>query len=132
MNRIVINLLVVVTIIVSGCKKGPGEGGRASIKGKVYTVNYNSAMVLPLDSGYLGGQKVHIIYGDETIVGDDQDTNPDGAFEFQYLRKGKYKLYVYTKIAPNTIDSAVVQEVEITKGKQILELPDFHIRTNKN
>ena len=126
-----ISLVALVSFLAS-CKKGPGEGGRASITGKVYTVNYNSVMTVPVDSGYLGGQKVYIIYGDETAVGDNQDSNNEGRFEFTFLRKGKYKVYVYSKTAPNQLDSAVVQECEITDKKQILELPDFRIKTNKN
>ena len=126
-----ISLVALVSFLAS-CKKGPGEGGRASITGKVYTVNYNSVMTVPVDSGYLGGQKVYIIYGDETAVGKSQDTNKEGGFEFSYLRKGKYTVYVYTKIGPNQLDSAVVQTGEITDKKQILELPDIKIKTNKN
>jgi hypothetical protein len=137
MKRIVItkfSLIVVLIIAASfvSCKKGPGDGGRASIKGKVYTVNYNSSYTVPHDSGYVGGEKVYLIYGDEIAVGDDQDSNNDGAFEFKYLRKGKYKVYVYTKTIANYLDSAIVQEVEITDLKQTIELPDFIIKTSKN
>ena len=114
------------------CKKDPGEGGRASIKGKIFTVNYNSTLVVPLDSGFIGGQKVHIIYGDETAVGKSQDSNNNGAYEFDFLRKGKYKVYVYTKTKNGMLDSAVVQTGEITDKKQVLELADFKIKTNKN
>lgn len=89
-------------------------------------------MTVPVDSGYLGGENVYIIYGDETAIGKSEDTNNEGAYEFMYLRKGKYKVYVYTKTAPNMLDSALVQEVEITENKQVLELPDFRIKTNKN
>ncbi len=134
MNKYIISValfLFTVMLLVS-CKKGAGEGGRANIKGKVYTVNYNSAMTVAQDSGYLGGQKVYIVYGDENFVGDNQDTDVNGAFEFIYLRKGKYKVYVYSKIAQNKLDSAVVQTVEITDRKGIIELPDFKIKTNKN
>lgn len=124
--------LSALTVFYSACKKGPGEGGRASITGKVFTVNYDSQMIVKKDSGYLGGQKVYIIYGDETAVGESQDTNNEGAYEFVYLRKGKYKVYVYSKVANGLLDSAVVQEGEITEKKQELILPDFRIKTNKN
>ena len=134
MKKLIVSFPVIalIALCLFSCKKGPGEGGRASITGKVYSVNYNSTMTVPQDSGYLGGQKVYIIYGDETAVGKSQDTNNDGVFEFSYLRKGKYKVYVYSKIAPNQLDSAVVQEGEITDRKQMLALPDFNIKTNKN
>lgn len=114
------------------CKKGPGDGGRACIKGRVYTINYNSSFTVPQDSGYLGAQKVYIVYGDEIAVGDNQDSNNEGAYEFKYLRKGTYKVFVYTKTLANHIDSAIVQEIEITDRKQIIELPDFRIKTSKN
>ena len=125
-------LLVLSVSFLYSCKKGPGEGGRASIKGKIYTVNYNAALTIPQDSGYLGGQNVYIIYGDEVGVGDSQDSNNEGAFEFKYLRKGHYKVYVFTKTQTNHIDTAVVQEVEITDRKQVVELPDFRVKSSKN
>ena len=129
----IISACVTATVLFSfSCKKGPGQGGRASIKGKVYTVNYNSAMTAAIDSGYLGGQKVYIIYGDENSVGDNQDTKNDGTFEFTYLRKGKYTVYTYSKTQPNHLDSAAVQSVEISDKKEVKELPDFKIKTNKN
>lgn len=114
------------------CKKGPGEGGRASIKGKVYAVNYEKTLSTPVDSGYIDGQKVYIIYGDEIAEGENQDTNPQGFYEFTYLREGKYKVYTLTKTASNKLDSAVIQSAEITGKKQVLELPDFKIKTQKN
>lgn len=124
--------LLFVALFYGACKKGPGEGGRASIRGKVYAVNYNSTMTTAVDSGYIGAFKVNIIYGDETAVGKSEDTNNEGAFEFLYLRKGKYKVYVFTKTANAQLDSAVVQEVEITDKKEVLEIPEFTIKTNKN
>lgn len=131
-KQVVISVLLVATLFLVSCKKGPGEGGRASIKGKVLTTNYNSSFTVPQDSGYLGGQKVYIIYGDEIAVGDNQDTNNEGAFEFNYLRKGSYKIYVYTKINSNQLDSAIVKVAEITSSKQTVEIPDFKIKTSKN
>lgn len=118
--------------VTTSCSKGPGEGGTSSVKGRVFAVNYNSAFTVPYDSGYIGDQQVYIIYGDDISVGDNQRTNPEGRFEFRYLRKGKYKVYVYTKTKANHIDSAVVQEAEITKNKQTIELEVFRIKTDKN
>lgn len=131
-NSVIALIITLFFSVLFSCKKGPGEGGRASITGKVYTVNYNSNMTVPVDSGYLGGQKVNIIYGDETAIGKSEDTNHEGVYEFSYLRKGRYKVYVFTKIAQNMLDSALVMEGEITERKQVLELPDFRIKTNKN
>lgn len=125
-------ILVLVTAVLSACKKGPGEGGRATIKGRVFAVNYNSAMTVPQDSGYIGGQKVYIVYGDENAVGDNIDTDNNGSFEFRYLRKGNYKVYVYSKTNPNQLDTAILQKVEVTEKKADITLSDFKIKTNKN
>ncbi len=131
-NFIVLACFLAGVIFNSSCKKGPGEGGSSSIKGKVYTVNYNSTLTVPQDSGYLGAHKVYIIYGDANSVGRSQDTDYNGSFEFTYLREGNYKVYVYSKNLVNHLDVAVVQATEITDSDQTVELPDFVIKTNKN
>jgi hypothetical protein len=85
------------------------------------------------DSGYLGGQKVFINYGDQLGVGDDVDTDHEGNFLFPYLRPGDYTIYVYTKkLTNNTLDSSIVQKVSIDTRKQEVNLPDFEIITFKN
>ncbi len=132
LKRVFLFLTIFTIFTFSSCKKGPGDGGRASIKGKVFSVNYNSSLTLPQDSGYIGGEKVYVIYGDQTIVGDNQDSNNEGAFQFNFLRKGKYKVYVYTKTLTNHLDSAIVKEIEITGRTQTVEISDFRIKTTKN
>ena len=131
-NYLTLPFCLIAMIFFPNCKKGPGDGGRASITGKIYSVNYDAKMQIPMDSGYIGGQKVYIIFGDETAVAHSQDSNNDGAFSFEYLREGKYTVYVFSKIGNGQLDSAVVQSAEITGKKQVLELSDFNIKTNKN
>jgi hypothetical protein len=129
--KIVITIFIVSTILFS-CTKGPGEGGRASIKGSVFARNYSNTYI-KTDSGMLGGQKVFLKYGDEPGIGDNVDTDQDGVFYFNYLREGKYTIIVYSKqLINNTLDSAVVNTVEITSRKQQLNLPTITINTFKN
>jgi hypothetical protein len=132
MKKLIYITIIVAAITSFACSKQEGEGGRASIKGKVWAVNYNSSVTVPHDSGYAGGEKVYIIYGDDTSVGDRQETTNDGSFEFKYLRKGKYKLYIFSAQGTNLLDKAVVQDAEITKRIQTIELPDFKIKTTHN
>jgi hypothetical protein len=121
-----------VFILNMACKKGPGVGGRATITGKVYARNFSSSFVQN-DSGYLGGQKVYIKYGDDPGVGDDVETDLNGTYSFDYLREGKYTVYVYSKqLINNLLDISVTQTVEITKKKEEKVLPDFDIITFKN
>lgn len=127
---IILSLLFISCLLA--CTKGPGTGGRATIKGKVYTHNYNSSLVLQ-DSGYLGAQKVYIKYGDQVGIGNDVDTDNEGIYVFPYLRKGTYTIYTYSKtLQNNQLDSVVIQTITIADRKETVELPDFEIITFKN
>jgi len=127
---IILSLLFISFLLA--CTKGPGTGGRATIKGKVYTHNYNSSFVLQ-DSGYLGAQKVYIKYGDQVGIGNDVDTDNEGIYVFPYLRKGTYTIYTYSKTFQNNqLDSVVIQTITIADRKETVKLPDFEIITFKN
>ncbi len=110
------------------CRKEAGEGGKASINGTVWLREYNGNFsTLLLESpGY--DQYVYIQYGDDINYGDRIKTNPDGRFEFKYLRPGKYKIYLYSK-DPEDKDNinpeetmVVMQDVEITAKKQVVSM----------
>jgi hypothetical protein len=114
------------------CKKGPGDGGRASITGTVFATNYSNAFQ-PIDSGLIGGQKVYIQYGDEVGASDNVDTDYKGRYTFPYLRKGRYTVFVYSKkLQNNTIDTPIVRMVNITGRTEDLNLPRIDIKTLKN
>jgi hypothetical protein len=118
-------LLILIGI---GCKKPAGQGGRATIKGKLLIRNYNNGFTILQDTFYVAGQNVFILYGSETAVGDNVRTGPDGSFEFNYLRKGKYKVFVTSKDKQNptfTGTVSVIKEAEITSTKQIVDVGDI-------
>jgi hypothetical protein len=132
MKKILIIFSLSFIVAFSSCTKGPGTGGRASIKGKIYARNYNNSYAV-IDSGFIGGQKVFIKYGDEMGVGNDVDTDNTGTFVFPYLRKGNYTVYVFSKkLLNNTLDSAIVKTVTISERKQVLDLGQMDINTFKN
>lgn len=125
-------LLFIGVAFMSACTKGPGEGGRASIKGTVFARNYSNAFNIT-DSGLIGGQKVYIKYGDEPGISDDTDTDQNGEFYFNFLREGKYTLIVYSKVlVNNTLDSAIVTKVDITSKNQQVVVPQININLLKN
>jgi hypothetical protein len=127
-----LSLLTFLSILIASCAKGPGEGGRASITGKIFATNYNNSY-LPVDSGYIGGYNVYIKYGDQPGIADNTDTDPNGVFRFNYLREGKYSIIVYSKkLANNVLDSAIITNVEITSRKQDLVPPVIKVNTFKN
>jgi hypothetical protein len=118
-------LFVIFTIsLLSSCKKEAGEGGLASIKGKVQT-DLRLVPSNPVTFQYSRpgvDEEVYIIYGDNTGPDDRVWTNYKGEFEFRNLRPGDYKIYAYSR---DTTGSAqvnmqrmpVVREVKIEDRK---------------
>lgn len=109
-------------VIVSGCRKEAGEGGVASIRGKVRK-EVRLVLSNPATAQYTvnaADQDVYIIYGDNVSPDDRVWTNYKGEFEFMNLREGKYTVYVYSRDTTGvpTVDPermAVKKEIEIGK-----------------
>ncbi len=124
---------VVLTLLILGlhsCKKYPGDGGMAAIKGKIYVREYNESYTQLLDEYYVGGEDVYIIYGDNEIYDDNVETNYDGSFIFKELRKGNYTIFVYTEDSTFTVPGGqypIFQEVEITGRKEIVDIGEIEI-----
>jgi len=132
MKRFLVYMLPI--LLLMSCKKEAGEGGQASIRGKV---NTNIRLVLTNPSTFQSSfpaadQDVFIVYGDNVSPDDRVHTNFDGEFEFQFLREGTYTIYTYSKdtTGTNGVDPdrmAVVKEVEITDRKAIKDIGTFDI-----
>jgi hypothetical protein len=133
MNKIT-TIFILIVIALAGCTKGAGPGGRAKIKGKIFALNLDKTLSVVKDSAFAGDEKVFISYGDNTTVGDDVTTSFDGSFEFEYLRTGNYKIWVYSKkiFGINKIDSAMVQTITINSKSEEKDLGIIRIYTNKN
>ena len=122
--------LGLISLVFFSCKKQPGEGGFASIEGKVYLKNYDNSFTLLTSEYYSPGETVYIIYGDGTEIGNTVKTSYDGSFKFNYLRKGKYKVYVMGKnpAYPSlSIPKEELIEVTIAEKKQKTVLKDLVI-----
>ncbi|MDQ3046383.1 MAG: hypothetical protein M3R27_02465 [Bacteroidota bacterium] len=127
MNKLILLLIAGFCLTLSSCKKGPGEGGTSSIKGKVWVTDYNGEFTSVKGEYWGEDEKVYIIYGDDISYSDRISTGPGGEFEFKFLRPGKYTIYVYSKdkegvvgppANPNAPDEAIEVEVEIKKKKE--------------
>lgn len=114
--------LLVITIAIASCKKPAGEGGKSSIKGTIWVEDWNSGFTVK-NGEYAGyDEDVYIIYGDDVSYSDKTKSNYNGEYEFKYLRKGKYKIYVYSKdktLVSVSGEVSVVKEVEITNKKEV-------------
>ena len=136
-------VLICVTLISSlyiSCNKDPGSGGTSFIRGKVWVKQYDKTFST-LTYSYGGyNQTVYILYGTSLSPNNNVKTDYDGNFEFQYLREGSYKIYVYSSdsaavagppINPNAPQKAIVKNVEITSGDQTVDAGTIEIAINK-
>lgn len=123
MRKSIFLILVLVAVVIASCKKGPGQGGKSHIKGKIWVENYNTLNDIhdtyTLKSEYPGVDKdVYLIYGDDISYGMKTKSGPDGSFRFDYLREGKYKVYVQSKDTTRTSVSPITtMDTTITLGK---------------
>lgn len=122
-------LILIAATLFSACKKVAGEGGTSSIKGKIHVLNYNSVGTL-IDEYDGDKENVYIIYGDgDNTYDDHMDASYDGTFEFKYLEKGKYRIFVYEDcVSCASGDTAVIVETEITDRKQVVDVGTINIK----
>ncbi len=128
MKKIIVVMVLGLSII--SCKKKPGEGGFASIEGRLYVKNFDNFFTYVVTEHYLPGENIYIVYGDGNEVGNSVKTSYDGSFKFNYLRKGKYKIYAIGKdtvLATRDNPKIILKEINITKKKEKIVLDDFII-----
>jgi hypothetical protein len=129
MKSFVLKFLAFLSVIFlfTTCSKEPGQGGLATITGKVYVKDYNSTFTVLYDEYYGNDVYVYIIYGDDVDYSDKIKTSYNGVYEFKYLREGTYHVYAYSKDSTlqTTNPIGIVQEVKITKKKQTVNVPDL-------
>ncbi|MFK7785914.1 MAG: hypothetical protein AB8B56_12400 [Crocinitomicaceae bacterium] len=109
--------------LFQSCSKVEGPGGSSSIAGKVRIEVYDIGGTL-INSYDAPGEDVYLIYGEDgTFYDDDVETSYDGSFEFNFLQKGKYQLFVYQDC--NTCPSGkdvVLVDVEIADNKSTTDI----------
>jgi hypothetical protein len=123
-------ITILLSIVSSGCEKEAGEGGTSSISGKVWVLNYNSDYTYINERYYGPKEDVYLIYGDDGIYSKSFETNYDGTYKFNYLRKGKYTVFCYSEDTTGTIpggEFAVMKEIEITENNQDVLVDDLVI-----
>ena len=124
--------LIVIVITVTSCKKMAGPGGQASVTGKVYAYDFDNTYSYLISKGYRAGEKVYIIYGENTSIGNNMITSIDGSFEFKYLNKGHYKVFANSidtsyKVKGNNAINPVILEFDIKEAKQKIVIDDIVI-----
>ena len=136
------NLLIICAIAFgfTACEKQSGEGGTSVIEGQVYKIfTFQNPTTGAWDTSYFqldAGRDVFIIYSnDNTELYDDEfDTDYNGKYHFEYLRKGEYTIYTYTD---STDDSNVKHEypvfkqITISSNNSTNSVGDFIIEKNQ-
>lgn len=126
MKRVI--YLMILAVFAFSCSKEEGEGGNSVITGKVMAKVYNNTFTHLLDSFYQPDADVYIIYGDDETYSDRFSTNWDGSFRFEYLRKGDYKVFVYsvdTTGNSNPVTAPVMIDVNVPGNNETVVTADL-------
>ena len=111
-------ILLLTLAAICSCNPDEGTGGSSAIRGYVYNIVHSdddytfSTDTLPAEK-----QDVYLIYGgdENEYFGDDVETDRNGLYRFDYLRKGNYLLYAYSEY-PDGRREAVSQSLRVGKG----------------
>ena len=124
MKKLVFLVTTIITLIA--CEKEAGEGGTSTINGKViyFTTAYNT-QTSTMDTTYFpkAEEDIYIIYSeDESDIYDDNvETDWNGNFHFQYLRKGDYTIYTYRDSITPVGNGTVTYDYPVFKHTTISE-----------
>jgi len=134
MQRLI--LILFIAFLISSCEKQAGEGGTSSIQGSVYKLStYFNVLTQQIDtiSYQLDSKKdVYIIYSDDEndFYDDNVETNWNGQYRFDNLRKGDYTLFVYadsTDLLNISYDYPIFKHIKIDANNSTFTLSDFVI-----
>ncbi len=117
-------------LLLPSCEKPAGPGGKASISGQVVVRSFDRKFRV-LQSVYpAADEDVYILYGSSGTISDDRTTSPEGKFEFKYLSKGDYTVYVYSKDSTGSSESgevAIRLAVSLSSNSQEADLGRINI-----
>jgi hypothetical protein len=120
------SLAIFFVLILFSCQKQEGEGGTSAIFGKVKTYDVEhfevpgNQRVQVVDEYYNADKDVFIIYGDsDNLYDDNYKTSFDGSFGFESLRKGKYKLFIYSDCDKDTAGLSQINATNPTYANQL-------------
>ena len=146
------NLLFICAVIFGfiACEKPAGEGGTSVIEGQVYKIHTSADPFTGDNTDTLyyqlnSGNDVFIIYSsDESDVYDDKfETDWEGKYRFEYLRKGDYTIYTYADstvyLYPDDIDNSpkitydypIFRHITISLNNSTNTLDNFIIEKNQ-
>ncbi len=122
-NFRILACFLVISLFIS-CEKEPGEGGTATITGKVYARNYGDTSGELINEYFAPDERVYIVYGDNIVHDDDVRTFHDGTYQFKNLYRGEYTVFAYSQCDTcQTPDIPISQTINITSRGQYFNVP---------
>lgn len=114
--------LIIITVSIGlffSCTQPEGIGGNSHIKGKIMVKYYNNdfSELLSDQIEPAKDEDVYLLFGNDSVVGEDVKTSFTGDFEFEYLWPGNYKLYYYSDDTTGQSTEPVAIIKEFTLGK---------------
>ena len=132
--------MCLMVIAFASCEKDSGEGGTSVIQGKVYKIfTSQDPFSGEWDTAYFQldpGKDVFIIYSDNegSIYDDNFETDYNGRYHFEYLRKGDYTIYTYADSTDNSnvkYDYPIFKHLKISANNSTNIVEDFIIEENQ-
>ena len=124
--KLIATLIISITLLVN-CTKTAGTGGKATIKGSIDVTNIKNGVIK--DQYKAQEHNVYLIYGEGDLYSDNMKTSFNGEFEFKFLNKGKYQVFIYSECnsCPKGQDSLIRVPIEINKTKETIEMETIKI-----
>jgi hypothetical protein len=105
-------------LLLTACNTGEGLGGSSSIEGYVYQVEHSDDnFTFHTDTFAAAKKDVYLIFGStmDEYFGDDVETDAQGRYRFDYLRRGSYTVFAYSEF-DDVRREAVSRSVEVAGG----------------
>jgi len=136
------NLIIICAVAFGfmACDNPAGEGGTSIIEGQVYKIfTFQNPSTGAWDTTYFQlntGRDVFIIYADDKaeMYDDKFDTDYNGKYHFEYLRKGEYTIYTYADSTDNSNvkhEYPVFKQITISSNNSTNTVGDFIIEKNQ-
>ena len=132
--------ICVVSFFFFSCEKEAGEGGTSVIEGQVWELfTFQNPTTGNWDTTFYRldpGKDVYIIYSDDhgQVYDDKFETDYNGKYRFEYLRKGDYTVYTYadsTDVNMVEYDFPIFKKISITSNNSTVVVDDFIIEKNQ-
>ena len=136
------NIFFVCLVVIgfSACEKDAGEGGTSVIEGQVYKIfTFQNQTTGLIDTQYFQldvAKDVFIIYSDDqaSVYDDKFETDYNGRYCFEYLRKGNYTIYTYADSTDGSgiqYEYPIFKHVKISSNNSTNKVDDFVIEKNQ-